>query len=527
MRFNKTLVAALLASSMLAAGAAQAKSLVYCSEGSPENFTPAMNTTGTSFDAARPVYNRLVQFEPGGTNVVPALAESWTISEDGKTLTFKLRSGVNGFTPSRDLTAEDVIWSFNRMWKPDHPYAKVSGGAYDYFNDMGMPDLLESIEKGGDDLTVVIKLKKPNAPILANLAMDFATIHSAEYADFLTKKGTPEEFDQIPVGTGSFSFVAYQKDAVIRFKAFDGWAGKPKIDDLVYAITPDPTARYAKLKANECQVMIAPNPADLEAMGKDADINLMSQAGLNIGYLAMNAEKAPFDKPEVRKAIAMAIDRGAILKEVYQGAGQQAKNPIPPTMWSYDEATVDIPFDPDKAKEMLKAAGVENLKTDIWWMPVQRPYNPNAKRMAEMMQADLAKVGIEAALVSYEWGEYRKRMQAGEHQMGLLGWTGDNGDPDNFLAVLLGCNAEGKPNANNIPKWCNARFQEVVNKAAEISDKDERTKLYVEAQQIVAAEVPWLNIAHSTVFEPVRKEVQGYKISPFGSHEFQNVDIAE
>ena len=533
MRFNKTLVAALLASSMLAAGAAQAKSLVYCSEGSPENFTPAMNTTGTSFDAARPVYNRLVQFEPGGTNVVPALAESWTISEDGKTLTFKLRSGVkfhsgvNGFTPSRDLTAEDVIWSFNRMWKPDHPYAKVSGGAYDYFNDMGMPDLLESIEKGGDDLTVVIKLKKPNAPILANLAMDFATIHSAEYADFLTKKGTPEEFDQIPVGTGSFSFVAYQKDAVIRFKAFDGWAGKPKIDDLVYAITPDPTARYAKLKANECQVMIAPNPADLEAMGKDADINLMSQAGLNIGYLAMNAEKAPFDKPEVRKAIAMAIDRGAILKEVYQGAGQQAKNPIPPTMWSYDEATVDIPYDPDKAKEMLKAAGVENLKTDIWWMPVQRPYNPNAKRMAEMMQADLAKVGIEATLVSYEWGEYRKRMQAGEHQMGLLGWTGDNGDPDNFLAVLLGCNAEGKPNANNIPKWCNARFQEVVNKAAEISDKDERTKLYVEAQQIVAAEVPWLNIAHSTVFEPVRKEVQGYKISPFGSHEFQNVDIAE
>ena len=290
----------------------------------------------------------LVQFEPGGTSVVPALAESWTISDDGKTLTFKLRqgvkfhSGVNGFTPDprsqrrgRDLVLRAACGS------PDHPYAKVSGGSYDYFNDMGMPDLLESIEKGGDDLTVVIKLKKPNAPILANLAMDFATIHSAEYADFLTKKGTPEQFDQIPVGTGPFSFVAYQKDAVIRYKAFDGWAGKPQIDDLVYAITPDPTARYAKLKANECQVMIAPNPADLEAMSKDADLNLMSQAGLNIGYLAINAQKPPFDKPEVRKAITMAIDRGAILKEVYQGAGQQAKNPIPPTMWSYNEATVD------------------------------------------------------------------------------------------------------------------------------------------------------------------------------------------
>ena len=523
---------ALLASSMLIAGVANAKSLVYCSEGSPENFSPSMNTTGTSLDAARPVYNKLVQFVPGGTSVEPALAESYTVSEDGRTLTFKLRpgvkfhSGVNGFTPTRDLNADDVIWSFERMWKAEHPYAKVSGGAYDYFNDMGMPDLLESITKT-DDMTVVMKLTAPNAPIIANLAMDFATIHSAEYADFLMKKGTPEQFDQIPVGTGSFSFVDYQKDAVIRYKAFDGWAGKPKVDDLIYAITPDPTARYAKLKANECQIMIAPNPADLDAMSKDADINLMSQAGLNIGYLAMNAQKPPFDNPEVRKAIAMAIDRGAILKEVYQGAGQQAKNPIPPTMWSYDDSTVDHEYNPEKAKEMLAAAGVKDLATDLWWMPVQRPYNPNAKRMAEMMQADLAKVGINATLVSYEWGEYRKRMQAGEHQMGLLGWTGDNGDPDNFLAVLLGCNKEGKPNAQNIPKWCDAAFQEAITKAVQITDTAERTKLYQDAQKIVAAQVPWINVAHSTVFEPTRKSVSGYKISPFGAHEFQNVDVAE
>lgn len=533
MKSTKLLGAALLMSTMLAVGSVQAKSLVYCSEGSPENFTPAMNTTGTSLDAARPVYNKLVQFTPGSTAVEPALAESYEVSDGGKTLTFHLRkgvkfhSGVNGFTPTRDLNAEDVIFSFERQWKPEHPYAKVSGGAYDYFNDMGMPDLLEAVTQGADDMTVVMKLSKPNAPILANLAMDFATIQSAEYAKFLLDKGTPEQFDQIPVGTGSFQFVDYQKDAVIRFKAFDGWAGKPKIDDLIYAITPDPTARYAKIKANECQIMIAPNPADLADMGKNPDIQLLQQAGLNIGYMAMNAQKKPFDNPEVRKAIAMAIDRDAILKEVYQGAGQKAKNPIPPTMWSYDDSTVDIPYDPAKAKEMLAAAGVTTLDSDLWWMPVQRPYNPNAKRMAEMVQADLAKVGINVTLVSYEWGEYRKRMQAGEHQMGFLGWTGDNGDPDNFLAVLLGCDKDGKPNANNIPKWCNAKFQEDITKAAEITDQGERTALYQDAQKIVAAEVPWLNVAHSTVFEPIRKEVSGYKVSPLGAHEFQNVDIAE
>ena len=534
MKSTKLFGAALLVSTMLAAGAANAKSLVYCSEGSPENFSPSINTTGTSLDAARPNYNKLTQFTPGTTVVEPGLAESYEVSADGLTITFHLRkgvkfhSGVNGFTPTRDFNADDVIWSFGRMWKPDHPYAKVSGGAYDYFNDMAMPDLLKSIEKGGDDMTVIMTLNKPNAPILANLAMDFATIGSAEYADFLMKKGTPEQFDQIPVGTGAFMFVDYQKDAVIRFAANpDYWGGKPKIDDLVYAITPDASVRYQKLQANECQVMSYPNPADLAAMKQDPNIVVMEQAGLNIGYMAMNVQKPPFDKAEVRKAIAMAVDRDSILKEVYQGAGQKAKNPIPPTIWSYDDTAVDYEYNPAKAMEMLKAAGVENLQTDLWWMPVQRPYNPNAKRMGEMVQADLAKVGITATLVSYEWGEYRKRMQAGEHQMGFLGWTGDNGDPDNFFGPLLGCDKDGKAFSNNIPKWCNATFQEAINTAAEITDKAERTKLYVAAQKIVDDQVPWLNVAHSTVFEPVRKEVTGYTVSPVGAHEFQNVDVTE
>lgn len=528
---TKVVLGALLAGSMLA-GAAEAKTLVYCSEGSPENFTPAMNTTGTSLDAARPVYNQLVEFERGSTTVIPGLAEKWEVSGDGLTVTFQLRkgvkfhSGVNGFTPSRDFNADDVIWSFERQWKPDHPYAKVSGGAYDYFNDMGMPDLLKSIEKI-DDYTVKMTLNEPNAPIMANLAMDFGTIHSAEYAKFLSDKGTPEQFDQIPVGTGPFSFVDYQKDAVIRFKANpDYWGGKSKIDDLVFAITPDPTARYAKLKAGECHVMIAPNPADLDAMGKDADIQLLQQAGLNVGYLAMNAQKPPFDKKEVRQAINMAIDRDAILKEVYQGAGQKAKNPLPPTIWSYDETTQDYEYNPEKAKEMLAAAGVTSLEADIWWMPVQRPYNPNAKRMAEMMQADLAKVGINTKLVSFEWGEYRKRLQAGEHMMGLLGWTGDNGDPDNFL-FLLSCKADGTPAGQNIAKWCNKDFDAKLLEARKLSDQAVRTKLYQEMQAIFKDEAPWVTIAHSTVFEPVSKKVVDYKISPFGRHEFYGVDITE
>jgi dipeptide transport system substrate-binding protein len=361
---------------------------------------------------------------------------------------------------------------------------------------------------------------------MANLAMDFATIQSAEYAQYLLDKKTPEQFDQIPVGTGPFQFVDYQKDAVIRFKAFDGyWGGKAKIDDLVYAITLDPTARYAKLKADECQVMIAPNPADLETMKNDPAVNLLSQAGLNVGYLAMNNDKPPFNKKEVRQAINMAIDRDAIIKEVYQGSGQKAKNLIPPTIWSYNDAVKDYDYNPDKAKELLKAAGVENLDTDLWWMPVQRPYNPNAKRMAEMMQSDLEKVGIHAKLVSYEWGEYRKRMQQGEHQMGLLGWTGDNGDPDNFF-FLRGC-AAARPGGQNLTKWCNKEFDGRLMQARKLSEKADRTKLYEEMQAIQKEEAPDVTIAHSVVFEPVSKKVVDWKISPFGRHEFYGVDVTE
>ncbi len=532
MKKRNTLAAALLLSTMLVAGAAQAKSLVYCAEGSPENFTPAMNTTGTSLDAARPVFNKLVQFVPGTTNVEPGLAEKYDVSADGKTVTFHLRkgvkfhSGVNGFTPTRDLTAEDVIWSFARQSDKNHPYAKVSGGAFDYWSDMGMPDLVESVTKGDDDLTVIMKLKEPNAPILANLAMDFATIQSAEYADFLMKKGTPEQFDQMPVGTGPFIFVNYQKDAVIRFKANpDYFGGKPKIDDLIYAITPDATARYAKMQAGECQVMGYPNPADLAAMAKDDKIDLMKQAGLNIGYLAFNTKKPPFDNIKVREALTLAIDRDAILKEVYQGSGIKAKNLIPPTIWSYDDATPDYSYDPEKAKALLKEAGVTTLDTDLWYMPVQRPYNPNGKRMAEMMQADLAKVGITAKLVTYEWGEYRKRLQAGEHQMGLLGWTGDNGDPDNFF-FLLGCDG-AREGGQNLSKWCNADFDADLKKARTLTDPAARTELYKKMQAIARKEIPQLTIAHSTVFEPVSKKVTGYKISPLGAHEFYNVDITE
>jgi dipeptide transport system substrate-binding protein len=210
---------------------------------------------------------------------------------------------------------------------------------------------------------------------------------------------------------------------------------------------------------------------------------------------------------------------------VFQGAGVAAKNPIPPTIWSYNDAVQDYPYDPAKAKEMLAAAGVTNLKTNIWAMPVQRPYNPNARRMAEMIQADLAAIGVTAEIVTYDWPEYLKRSKAGEHETVLLGWTGDNGDPDNFLHVLLGCDAA--TDGTNRARWCNKEFDDLIIAAKRTADVAERTKLYEQAQVVFKREAPWFTVAHSVVFKPVRKEVVDFKISPFGAHIFYGVDIQE
>ena len=514
---------------LMGAASVQAKTLVFCSEGSPEGFNPAFMTAGTSFDASsRPVYNRLVEFERGTTKIGPALAEKWEVSADGMEYTFHLRKGVKfqttkEFTPTRDFNADDVVFSFKRQLDKEHPYHKVSNGSYEYFNGMSMPDLLNDVVKV-DDYTVKFMLNRPEAPMIANLGMDFASIFSAEYAAKMMEAGTPEVIDQMPVGTGPFQLVNYQKDAVIRYKAHpDYWAGKAKIDNLVYAITPDASVRYQKLKAGECHVMPYPNPADLEAMGKDPEINLMQQEGLNVGYLAYNSLVPPFDNPKVRKALNMAINKEAILDAVFQGAGKVAKNPIPPTIWSYNDAVKDDPYDPAAAKKMLEDEGVKGLKMNIWAMPVQRPYNPNARRMAELIQADFSKVGVEAEIVSYEWGEYLKRSKDKDRDGAvLLGWTGDNGDPDNFLAVLLGCDAVGGANR---AMWCYQPFEDLIQKAKVVSDSAERTKLYEQAQVVFKEQAPWATIAHSIVFKPIRNEVVDFKIDPFGGHVFYGVDL--
>jgi dipeptide transport system substrate-binding protein len=524
------LAAALGLAGLLALAApGAARTLVYCSEGSPENFYPGINATLTSFDAsAVPIYNRLIEFERGGVRPVPGLAASWDISADGRAYTFHLRPGVRfqttrNFQPTRDFNADDVIFSFERQWKPDNPYFKVTSDNHGYFVAMAFPSLLKAIEKV-DDQTVRFMLDAPEAPFLADLAMDFASIISKEYADKMMKAGTPELVDQEPVGTGPFQLESYQKDAVIRYKAHPRyWEGKAEIDALVYSITPDASVRYAKLRANECKIAPYPNPADIPAMKNDPALKVLEQPGLNIGYVAFNTTRKPLDDKRVRQALNLAINKKAIIDAVYRGVAIPAKNPIPPSMWSYNDAVEDYPYDLARARKLLAEAGYpDGFETDLWALPIQRPYNPNGRRMAELMQADLAKLGVRATIVTYEWGEYRKRLQQGAYMMAELGWIADNGDPDNFLYTLLGCD-EGRPRGGNSGGWCNPQFDALVVAAKRTADQAKRTELYQRAQAIFKEEAPWVTVAHGIQVEAIRAEVAGYRLSPFGRHDFYGV----
>lgn len=530
MMTGKTLVALAL-SALLPAGAIAANhdTLVYCSEASPESFNPQIASSGPTFVASsQTLYNRLINFDPVKNTPIPSLATDWTISEDGLTYTFTLRQGVKFnsnkfFTPTRDFNADDVIFSVLRQKDNDHPYHKVSQGNYEYFNDVGLDKLIKSVKKV-DDYHVQFVLNEPNAAFLADWGMDFASILSAEYADAMMKKGTPENVDTWPIGTGPYVLQQYKVDSQIRYLANPNyWDGPVPTKHLIFAITPNVETRLAKLQTNECQIIPAPSPVQFEAIKSNHDLTLHAVEALNVGYLAFNTEKKPFDNVLVRQALNYATDKQAIVNAVFMGSGTVAKSPIPPNMMGYKKDLKDYSYDPEKAKALLKQAGLEKgVDVTLWSMPVQRPYNPNSRRIAEMIQNDWAKVGVKAKIVTYEWGEYLSGIRKGEHDSALYGWMSDNGDPDNFANTLLGC--DSIKTGSNAARWCNKEYDGLVKKALVVSDPAKRAALYGQAQEIYAQQVPWIALANGKTFYATRSNVSGYSVSLMGS-DFSKVKI--
>jgi peptide/nickel transport system substrate-binding protein len=503
----------------VACGQQQSKTLVFGRGGDSVGLDPALETDGESFKVCDNIYETLVTFKPENTEVVPGLAESWTVSGDRKTYTFKLRKGVK-FHDGTEFQANDVVFSLARQFKADHPYHNVEG-AYQYWNSMSMSEIVNDV-RSIDDYTVAIDLKRPNAPFLSNLAMNFCAIVSPEAVE---KHGT--DYPRHPVGTGPFRFVQWIKDdRVVLERNGDYWGPKPELERLIFKSIPENMARLIALRKGEIDGMDNLVPDFIADIQEQSDLELLSQPGMNVGYLAMNMDRPPFDNQAVRRAINHAINKKSLVDNMYQGLALPAVNPIPPTLWSYHHGINGYDYNPERSRELLKEAGFpDGFQTTLWAMPVPRPYMPQPLKIAQAIQADLEAVGVRAEIKSFEWGTYLDKVSRGQHDMALLGWTGDNGDPDNFLYMLLDKSATVHP-ANNIAFYRSEELHEILIQAQNEVDIDIRTDLYKQAQEVVNRDAPWVPLVHAAQTAAFRKRVTGFKLHPTGSKWFHTVSVA-
>ncbi len=480
---------------------------------------PALENDGESFKVCDNIYETLVQYAPENTSVEPLLATSWEVSSDRLVWTFRLRSGVR-FHDGTAFDAAAMKFSLDRQFVKDHPYHDVEG-AFKYWKDMGMDTIVEQIA-APDDSTLVISLSQPNAPFLSNLAMNFA---AAVSPTAVRRHG--DDFFKNPVGTGPFRFVEWRKDERLVLQRNESyWGPVPELQRLIFKPIQDASVRYLELKTGAIHGLDNLSPEFIDEIRQNPQLQLLEQAGMNTGYLAMNMERPPFDNRLVRLAINHAIDKHSLVANFYQGLATPAKNPIPPTMWGYNHAIEAYPHDSVRARELLAEAGYpDGFETELWAMPVPRPYMPQPGKIAQALQSDLSEVGIRCKIVQWEWGTYLDKVFAGEHSMALLGWTGDNGDPDNFLFVLLDKTAAEKP-AQNIAFYRSDELHEILVRARQMPSQAEREVLYLRAQELVHHDVPWVPLVHATQTAAFQKVVRGFALHPTGSKWFQNVHFA-
>ncbi|MBL4822889.1 MAG: ABC transporter substrate-binding protein [Colwellia sp.] len=502
------------------------RSVIYCTEGSPETFNPQLVTSGTTIDAtSNQLYDRLIAYQGDENKLSPALAKSWHVTRDGKKITFYLRKNVafhhtDYFTPSRLLNADDVIFSFNRALDSEHPYHLVSGGSYPFFQNVGFSDLIDNIEKI-NDYTIRFHLSHADSSFLANLATDFVVILSAEYAAQLTKQKAKSDIDTHPIGTGPFKLKEYRVGSLIRFYRHEKyWREPAQIEQLVFDITPSNTGRLTKLLANECDVVAY--PIAHKKITQRKDLSLEAVTVLNVGYFGFNVSKAPFDNKLVRQAISYAINKKTLLEAVYQGKAEMANSLLPKTSWAFDDSIAEQEFNLVLAKKLLDLAGyTEGFTMDLWAMPIQRPYNPNAITMAKLIQSDLNKINIKVNIISYEWNTFLQRLKSGEHHSFLLGWSADHPDPDNFFTPILSCSASHT--GSNSTFWCNKEYDVIIKKALQTTNIKQRKKYYAQAMAILTEEVPLIPIAHSKRYQARSNDVIGDILAPFGGINFYQV----
>lgn len=508
------------------------KFLTYCTEVGPQTLNPQKASDANTFLVTHSLYSRLVEFKRGETNIEPGLAVSWKISPDLLTYTFKLRKNVSFhgnsfFTPKRNLNADDVVFSFQRMLNKDHPFHGIGFGDYDYFLAMDLQEYIKDVRKVNED-TVEFVMHQPDAAFLSTLAMDFASILSQEYADEMVKSKKLQFMDEYPIGTGPFRLESFAKDKRVVLAKFDKyWKKNIYLDSINFDVVPDVESRQSRLLDGTCDMVGSLRYNMLQDFKRNPKFQVQEKPGLNTLYLALNTQKKPFDNLRVRQAISMTLNRKKYIEDIFKNQAMLAKNIIPPFILGYNEQVKDFNYNPKLAEKIFKEEGViadgTTPELELWVLPVSRAYLQESQKLAEAMREDFLKVGIQLKLVTMDWSLYLSKSKKGEHFMALFGWVGDNGDPDNFFNILLSCH--GVEAGSNRSRWCSKELDDLIEGAKRTDTRKVRSDLYRRAQLVIRDAVPIVPLAHAKIFRVLRKTIQNYKIDPLGGESFEGVQV--
>jgi peptide/nickel transport system substrate-binding protein len=492
----------LIAAIGLSTAAAQ-KILVYAKGSDPRGLDPAYVDDGESAKIIVNIYDTLVKYKQGSTEIEPDLATSWTKSPDGLTWTFNLRKGIK-FHDGTPFNAQAVKFSVDRQLPPlakdSMPYASFT------FGPVKKVDVV-------NDYTVRFTLSQPYAPFLANLAMSLAAPIVSPTA---VKKYGEDDFSQHPVGTGAFIFQKWDKDQqIVLVKNPNYWGLKAKVDKVVYVTTKENSVRASQLITGAADIIDGIDPNDVKTL-ESKGMTVIKNPGMNINYMCFMCNKKPFNDVRVRRAISMAINRQELVKYLYQGYAQVANGPIPSFIPGFDPKLKPLGYDPEQAKKLLAEAGYNNNFTFTFvTYSNPRPYNTvNGVKLAEAVQAELLKIGVKTTIKAYPWKEYKDVLAKGEEgDAGFYGWTGDNGDADNFLSLL---SSKEITSTLNSAKYANPKVDALLEQGTVNSDPKVRVKTYQDLQKILVDEAPWVLISHAIDLAACKPSVKNFYPHPTG-----------
>ena len=518
--------------------------LVFGTAADPVVLDGSLVSDGESLRAIDQIFETLVSLKPGTTELEPGLAESWELSEDGLEYTFTLRDGVT-FHDGEPFNAEAVCFNFDRWYNFSGPlqnpsasyyWQTVFGGFAEFDPESGAPEdsYFESCE-AVDEGTVVIRLTKPSSAILGALSLSSFSIASpAALTEFGADDGTVDEEGvfqptgtfgtEHPIGTGPFKFESWERGTRLTLvRNEDYWGDKAQLDSLVFTPIPDNAARLQALQSGDIQGYDLVEPQDIPTIEGDSGLQILDRPAFNVGYVGINQAIPPMDKLEVRQAIAHGLNRQEVVDSFYGGRGVVATQFMPPEVLGYADDVTTYEYDPELSKQLLQDAGL-TLPVEIeFWYPsdVSRPYMPDPKRNFEAFAASLNGAGFKVVPKTAPWSpDYLGNVDEGNAQVYLLGWTGDFGDPDNFVGTFF---------QNAQPAWGfeNQEIFDILSEAETETDLDARVGLYEEANRMIMDFLPGVPYVHTSPALAFRADVQGYVPSPVSLESFAPVTIGE